>query len=249
MKKIVCIFLIFNFFAYSKNNNIIYIPKLTSTNQTICNNTIELPFGFSVDLQHHNSVVWISKISDISDIYSVILSDYDDNRLILTNYPFAVPLGENLNIYDEDKFIAEIQNPISEVFKVFYENSTFYAYELNNNYTAYVSTSTVNDDMLASIFKNHKFIVSFFIDSKNKKMFENILYSIRQNDKSFSKNNYIKEIKELYENDNLQKALLYSSIYYLYDKNNKRNLELLNKIIIGINFRIEYIKKAIDIIE
>jgi hypothetical protein len=242
MKKLLFTLNICLVFCFA-NTTIININKPTDLNQTIYKNIIETPFGFSIDLQYYNNVIWIS---NISDIHSIILSDCGGNRLILNDYPFGVPLGENLNIYNEKEFIAEIQNPTSEMFKAFYSNSTFYIHELNDGYKAYISTSTFNDDILASVFQNSKFIVSFFLDSNDKKIIENILYSIRRVNTPFSKENYLKNIKKLYDNGNLQKALLYSSIYYVYDKNNKKNKELLNKITDKIIFDMAYIKSSIN---
>jgi hypothetical protein len=241
MKKMILYFMFCSFiFA---NTTIIDVLMPHNAKQVTYHNMVELPFGFSVDLQHYDNVVWISKMHTM---HSVILSDSDDNRLILGDYPFGIPLVGKRDIYQESEFLSEITNPTDNATIVFYDNSTFYVYELNDGYKAYVVTSMHNNDILASIFRDSKFIVSFFLDRNDKKTIENILYSIGQNDKPFSKENYHKKTKELYMNDSLQKALLYSSTYYIYDKNDKENKKLLNKILNKIILNIAYIKNDIN---
>jgi hypothetical protein len=243
MKKIVFTLNILLAFCFS-NTTIINVDKPDNLNQTIYKNTIETPFGFSVDLQGYENVIWIDDSKKLRTI--ALSSSTTNNTLWLSTYPFGIPLVGKRDIYQESEFLSEITNPTDNTTIVFYGNSTFYAYELSDGYKAYMFASMYNDDILASIFQNSKFVISFFLDSNDKKIIENILYSIKQINTLFFKKNYLKNIKILYDNGNLQRALLYSSAYYIYDKNDKENLNFLNKIIDKIVLTMVLMKNDIN---
>jgi hypothetical protein len=243
VKKIVFMLNILLVFCFA-NTTIINIDKPVNLNQTIYKNTIETPFGFSIDLQGYEQVIWIDNSKKLRSI--ALSSSTANNTLWLSTYPFGVPLVVKKDIYKESEFLSEITNPTDNVTIVFYDNSTFYVYELSNGYKAYVVTSMHNNDILASIFQNSKFVASFFIDSNDKKIIENILYSLKQINILFPKKDYLKNIKILYDNGNLQRALLYSSIYYLYDIDNRENINFLNKIIDKIVLTMVLIKNDIN---
>jgi hypothetical protein len=243
MKKLL-LFLLSSSYIYSLNQSIVYISKPANINQMVYDNMIELPFGFSVDLHRYDNVIWMY---DSEKLRSVALSNYDTNdTLWLGTYPFGVPLVGKRDIYQESEFLSEITKPTDNVTIALYGNSTFYVYKLNDGYKAYVVASGRYDDILAAIFRDSKFIVSFFLDRNDKKTIENILYSIKQNDKLFSKENYLKNIRRLHDNSNLQRALLYSSVYYIYDKNDNENRKLFNKITNEIILSIARIKNEIN---
>jgi hypothetical protein len=244
MKKIFLIFLLFCSYAYPSNKSIVHIPKPTNINQKEYRNVIELPFGFSADWQGYENIIWIYNSKELS---SIALADSNTNDMLwIATYPLGMPLVGKRDIYQESEFLSEMTNPTDNTTIVFYGNSTFSVYELNDDYKAYVLTSVHDNDVLASIFLNSKFIVSFFLDSNDRKTIENILYSIRKIDTSFSKENYLKNIKKLYDNGNLQRALLYSSAYYIHDKNDKENIKLLNKITDKIILNTANIKSEIN---
>ncbi|MDR0580275.1 MAG: hypothetical protein LBG21_06700 [Campylobacteraceae bacterium] len=245
MKKIFLIFLLFCSFTYSSNQSIIYVSKPANINQANYRNMISLPFGFSVDLQEYTYVIYLGKNLNAPNI---ILSDIKNNNLLsLEKYPFGNPSKIKIDFENEDKFLSEIKNKTSPLINNLYANSTTYIYELSNNYTAYcINSARFSDEWKVVIFKNSKYIITLNFAEETQNNIENILYSIRQNNEPFLEDDYIKKIKELYRNDSLQRALLHSSIYYLYDLYNKENLNLLNKIIDKIVLTMVLIKNDIS---
>lgn len=239
MKKILFTLNILLVFC-SANTTIINIDKPADLNQTIYKNIVETPFGFSVDLQGYEHVTFISN-SKILSLQSLILTNIHKSSFMTFEMKPLIAV-KNRNLYNEKEFASEITNPTDNMTIFFYANSTIYTYNLNDNYKAYVVVSErYNNEMKVAIFKDSKFVVSLWIDKNDRKIIEDLLYSIRQNKKAYSKKNYW-----LLDLENLQMSLLHSSLYYIYDPKDEENIKFLNRTLDAIGSYISHIKNEIN---
>ncbi|MDR1614781.1 MAG: hypothetical protein LBS26_04340 [Campylobacteraceae bacterium] len=239
MKKIVFMLNILLVFCFA-NTTIINIDKPANLNQTIYKNTIETPFGFSIDLQGYEHVTFISNSKTLSLQTLFLTNIYKDSLISFEINPLTAMNRKNL--YDEKEFVSEITNPTDNATIFFYANSTIYTYNLHDNYKAYVIISDrYNDEMKVAIFKDSKFIISLWIDNNDRKILEDLLYSVKQNTKVYSKKDYW-----LLDLENLQMSLLHSSLYYIYDPEDEENIKFLNRILDTIGSYIFHIKNEIN---
>jgi hypothetical protein len=239
MKKIVFTLNILLAFCFS-NTTIINIDKPDNLNQTIYKNTIETPFGFSIDLQGYEHVAFISN-SKILSLQSLFLTNIHKDSLVTFEINPLTAINSK-NLYDEKNFISEITNPTDNATIFLYANSTIYTYNLNDNYKAYVIISgRYNDEMKAAVFKDSKFVISLWTNNNDRKILEDLLYSIRQNTRVYSKKDYW-----LLDLESLQMSLLHSSLYYIYDPKDEENIKFLNRVLDTIGSYIFHIKNEIN---
>jgi hypothetical protein len=222
------------------NTTIINIDKPADLNQTVYKNMIETPFGFSVDLQGYEHVMFITN-SKILSLQTLFLANIHENSYIAFEMK-PLTVMNNRNLYDEKEFVSEITNPTDNATIIFYTNSILYTYNLNDNYKAYIVISEKYDEMKIAIFKDSKFVVSFFAYKGDRKIIEDLLYSIRQNTKAYSKKDYW-----LLDLGSLQKSLLHSSLYYIYDPNDEENIKFLNRTLDRIGSYIFNTKDEINV--